>query len=356
VNTGTSPAHEIKEPLDEHLLMIEVDAKSEKRAQQLHSESIVVDTCNTAVWDQDYIVNRLVPSGVNVIVKTLTSRGAYAETGLQLAQWFSKMHMFSEHLVRGVSYSEIKKAMEEGKVAVIYALQSSQPLDDHLELLDVYYEMGVRVLQLTYNSRINAGDGCLERYDGGLSDWGMKLVEKMNKLGMVVDLSHTSPKTSADAIKASSQPVIFSHSNCRALVDNPRNIDDNLVKAIGKIDGYIGINSFLSMLTKDLNRTPSLDEVIAHVDHVAKTAGHHCVGFGLDRGEGRTLHQYQTSDFPPDSYPTWDQRIKYLVKEIKSVRQFINLTRALVKRGYTDTEIKGILGGNFLRVFKQVVG
>lgn len=343
--------------MNETYLMLEVDEASEKRAQRLHSESIIVDTCNTAVWDEGYIVNRLVPSGVNATVLTIASQFGYAGTGPDMAKWFSMMRKFKKYLLTATSCSDIEKAVSERKVAVIYAFQSPKPLDDNLELLEVYYELGVRVLQITYNYRGYAGDGCLERHDGGLSDWGMKLIERMNELGMIIDLSHTSPKTSADVMEISSQPVIFSHSDCKALVNNPRNIDDVSIKKIKDINGYIGINVFLSMISENFNRTPTLDEVLDHVDHVAKVAGPEYVGFGLDRGEGMTIDTFKSLNFPSDSYASYEDSFdRRLVPEIKSVCQFINLTRALVKGGYSDTEIGGILGGNFLRVFKQVVG
>jgi len=349
------------ETLNQGLAVVQLDTESEKRAQRLYSDSIVVDTCHAAEWDEDYLVNRLAPSGINVVVRTIASRqGGYAETGPEMARWFSVMENCKEYLVKALCYNDIEKAVAEGKVAVIFAFQGSKPLDRKLELLDVYYQMGLRVLQLTYNNRDYAGDGCLESHDAGLSDWGKKLVERMNKLGAIVDLSHGSPKTTADAIEVSSDPVIHSHSNCKALVNNPRNVEDDLVKKLGETGGYIGINVWLSMLTDNFNCDPTLDDVLDHVDHAAKIGGPHCVGFGLDRAEGLTLEQYQAIGFPTGqggAYPTYERAFDTgLVKEIRGVGQFINLARALVKKGYIDTEITGILGGNFLRVFKRVVG
>jgi len=334
-----------------------VNEESERRAQRLHIESTIVDTCNTAVWDEDYIVNRLVPSGVNVTVPTIASEFGYATTGTEIAGWFAMLRKFNRYLQKATSFEEVERAVAEGKVAVIYAFQSPKPLDGNLDLLEVYYELGVRVLQITYNYRGYAGDGCLERYDGGLSDWGIKLVERMNKLGMLIDLSHASPKTSVDVIEISVSPVIFSHSNCKSVVDNPRNIDNALVEKIKRTNGYIGVNVFLSMVSKDFNRTPTLDDVLNHVEHIVHIAGPEYVGFGLDRGEGMTSDMFESLNFPADSYASYsDSFDKHLVPEIRSVRQFMNLTRALVKRGYSDSEVEGILGGNFLRVLRQVVG
>ncbi len=349
-------ADEVREPVPSVFEMIPVSPGLEDRAQRLHQSNPVVDTCNTAEWDDDYVMNRLKPSGVDVIVKTLAAHGDYSQSAPQLSHWFSKVHLYSDQLARVTSVDEINQAMNNGKVAVIYGLQNSSILNHELDMLEVIYELGIRVMQLTYNKRGLAGDGCLEGRDGGLSDWGAKLVERMNTMGILVDLSHASAQTARDVLSISTKPVIFSHSNCRALVDNPRNIDDQLIAELIQRNGYIGVAAFGSMISEDRDRTPSLREVIVHVDHVADLKGVANVGFGLDRGEGRTLRQYLNSDFPPDSYPTWEQRNRHLIPELRSVYQFINLTRSLVERGYSDDQVAGILGGNFLRVFEEVVG
>lgn len=346
---------EIREPVPSKFEMISLSREMEERAQRLHRDNCVIDTCNTAEWDEDYILNRLKPSGVDVIVKTLAAHGDYMQSAMQLSKWFKKMREFKDHLVRVTSAEEISKARADGRIAVIYGLQNSEILNHNLDYVEVVHELGVRIMQLTYNKRGVAGDGCLESRDGGLSDWGVKLVERMNKLGILVDVSHASLQTARDVIEVSSVPVAFSHSNCSKLVSNPRNITDDVINDLIESNGYLGIAVFGSMISEDRNRTPSLEEVILHIDHVIQLGGEKNVGYGLDRGEGRTLRQYLNSDFPPDSYPTWDQRNEHLVPEIRSVYQFINLTRLLVKKTYGDAQITGILGGNFLRVFGEVV-
>jgi membrane dipeptidase len=333
---------------------LQIDPGLEATAQRIHRETMIVDTCNTAEWDDDYVIDRLAPSGVNVIVKTIASQTDYAETGSQIAPWFAKMRRYAKFLGKATDAREVDAVVADGRVAVIYALQNSKPLDEDIELIEVYYELGVRVIQLTYNYRGLAGDGCVERRDGGLSDWGVRLIEAMNDLGIVVDASHASPLTALDAIEVSRYPVILSHSNARAVVNNNRNVPDEVIKALGAKGGYMGLAVFLPMITEDRDRTPALEEFLAHIDHVNKIAGPGVVGFGLDRGEGRTLQQYSGFKFPTSTFPTWEQRQRHLMPEIRSVSQFINLTRALVARGHSEEEIKGILGGNFMRVFRQV--
>lgn len=335
---------------------LQIDPRLEQMAQRIHREALVVDSCNTAEWDDDYVINKLAPSGVNVIVKTIASQTDYAATGSQIAPWFRMMRQYDRYLEKATNGSQVDEVVNDGRVAVIYALQNSKPLDDDIELLEVYYELGVRVIQLTYNYRGLAGDGCVERRDGGLSDWGVRLIEAMNDLGMLVDASHASPLTALDAIEVSRYPIILSHSNARAVVNNNRNVPDQVIEALGAKGGYMGLAVFLPMITEDRDRTPALEEFLAHIDHVKKVAGPGVVGFGLDRGEGRTLQQYSGFKFPTSTFPTWEQRQRHLMPEIKSVSQFINLTRALVARGHSEEETKAILGGNFMRVFRQVTG
>jgi membrane dipeptidase len=336
--------------------VVKVGETEESRAQHLHSDCVVVDACNTAaMWGEDYVRDRLVPSGVDVIVKSVPDIGDYRETAPQLARLFAWIREFADHLSKAVSYDDIKDARAQGKIAVILGFQGSQPLNGHLELLDVYYEMGIRVMQPTYNSRGYAGDGCLERIDGGLSNWGIKLVERMNELGMLVDLSHASTRTSRDILEVSERPVLCSHSNCKALVESPRNVDDSLIREIAKRAGVIGITTFLPMVSETWNRTPSIGEVMDHVDHVAALVGTEHVTFGLDLPEGLTSSAYSAFDFS-HSYPSWEQHAEHLVREIETVLQARNLTRCLVQREYSDEDIQAILGGNFLRLFRDVVG
>lgn len=324
----------------------------EERARQLYREAIVVDACNTAEWDDEYL-SRLAASGITCTVKTLASQHALRGTLSDMVPWLEIIHKHGDKLAKATSVPDIEEAKADGKVAVVYAFQNAKAIEEDLSLFRIFAELGVRVMQLTYNSRNYLGDGCTERHDGGLSDFGIAAVKEMNRLGILVDLSHVSIRTSLEAIEVASKPAVFSHSNCRALVNNPRNITDEQIKAVAAKGGVIGIDVYMPHLTEDFNVAPTLDDVMNHVDHIAKLVGTDHIGFGLDLGEGRTLEQFKSFNFPAGVYPTWEQRQKNKCRDIERIERFVNLARGLVSRGYSDADVRKILGGNFVRVFQQ---
>ncbi len=333
--------------------MARTDAAAETRARRLHREALIVDACNTAEWDENY-VRRLAASGVKCVWKTLASQHGPEGTLTDVARWLAVFDGHQRTLTPARAADEILEIVAAGRVAVVYAFQHTKPFDEDPRLVRVFYEMGLRVVQLTYNTRCTVGDGCLEASDAGLSAFGRDMVQTLNRLGIVIDLSHAGRRTAREAIEASAHPVVFSHANAHALVPNPRNVPDEIIRGLAARGGVIGIDAYLPHLSADLDQAPSVDDMIAHVDHVVQLVGPGHVGFGLDLGEGRTREQYQSFNFPAGSYPSWEQRQRNKTRGLERIEQFGNLTAALVARGYADAEVLSILGGNFLRVFRQV--
>lgn len=334
---------------------MQVATGPDQRVLALHRDSVIVDACNTAEWSDEYL-ERLVASGVTCAVKTLTSKHGARGTLNDIAEWLEIMDRHPDKLVRVTTVGEIEAAKASGRVGVVYAFQNAKAIEDDLRLLRIFYEMGVRLIQLTYNTRNYLGDGCLERHDGGLSDFGVAVVAEMNRLGIVVDLSHVSVRTSLEAIEASERPVVFSHSNCWSIVKNARNVTDEQIQAVAAKGGVVGLDVYLPHLSADLDVAPTLDDLMRHVDHIVNLVGADHLGFGLDLGEGRTLAQYRELNFPVGPYPTWEQRQKNKCRDIEGIEKFSNLTAALAARGYDDDDVRKILGGNFLRVFGAVWG
>lgn len=256
---------------------------------------------------------------------------------------------------------DILQAKQEGKLGIIFHFQNTDPVEDNLDLLRVYHRLGVRMIQRTYNRKNRVGDGCEERTDCGLSRFGIQLIREMNRLGIVVDLSHTGYKTTMEAIEISTAPPIFSHSNCNAVCESPRNITDDQIQAIAARGGVIGINGFPRFVAKAPR--PTLDHFIVHIEHIVQLVGPDHAGLALDYYEGMasvaTAEQAQAAyerhiasgTWTPESYPAppW-----YYPAGLELPSGFPNLTKALVARGYSDEDIEKILGGNFLRIFRQV--
>src|SRR5207249_2922710 len=181
--------------------------------------------------------------------------------------------------VHGGAYV-IEAAKRAGKVAVVLQFQGGTPLDYNANLVEAFYRLGVRVIQLTYNERNPLGDGCTERTDAGLSDLGVRVIAEMNRLGVAVDLSHVGYRTSMEAIEASAAPVIFSHSNARAVCDSARNLTDDQMRAAAARGGVIGVNAFPAFVAR--HQAPTVEHLLDHIEYMVRVVGDDHVGLGFD--------------------------------------------------------------------------
>ena len=245
------------------------------------------------------------------------------------------------------SVGEARMAKAAGEVGLILSLEGADPLQNDLGLLRIFYELGVRALGLVWSRRNYAADGAFlapvaEGRKGGLTPFGVKLVGQAEKLGMVIDLSHINDEGFSDVMEIVSNPVVVSHSNCRSLADTRRNLTDKQIAMVADNGGVIGMNS-VNMFVDPAKQDAGIEELINHVDHIVQICGIDHVGIGFDICNGFTnFLQIE------DPLPAYDI--------IASHRQLPAFTGGLVQRGYSDDEIKAILGGNFLRVYEQVIG
>jgi len=254
-------------------------------------------------------------------------------------------HVFS--LVGRVGDLDAAKAKQ--KIAVIMGLQNA---DEFREPKDVkaFYELGLRCAQLTYNTQNLLGSGSTERVDGGISDYGEQIIKSMNEVGMLVDVSHSGDKTTLDAIELSPKPIAFTHSNCRALNNHPRLKTDEAIRTLAAKGGVMGITG-VRMFVKDKEPT-TVEDIVDHIDHVVKLVGIEHVGIGSDSD----LMGYD--HMPPDQYKqlkagykaSYAFRDKIDTDGFDHPRKVYDLTAALIRRGYSDSNIQAILGGNFRRL------
>ena len=206
------------------------------------------------------------------------------------------------------------------------------------------------MIQLTYNERNPLGDGCTERTDAGLSDLGVQVVAEMNRLGIVIDLSHVGYRTSMEAMEASRAPVIFSHSNAKAICNSARNLTDDQIRAAAAGGGVVGVNAFPAFVSRD--PAPSVEHFLDHIDHMVGLIGENHVGLGCDFSR-ETEDDYEYFKYKEDVYP----RPPWVYPAgIDGFAKIPNVSRGLVARGYRDDTIRKILGGNFFRIFRQVWG
>lgn len=247
---------------------------------------------------------------------------------------------------------DVEEAKQKGQLAFILSFQSPTPVEDEVDLVDVWQKIGIRVMQLTYQTRTLLGDGCTEESDAGLSRFGRAVVRRMNEVGIVVDLSHAGHRTAMDAVQISGEPVILSHTNARALCDTPRNAHDELLEAVAETGGVVGVSAFSSIVKEGGGETgTTLEDYLDQVDYLVELIGEDHVGIGFDAGELRSkseaelLHARIASAGAPPKH-------RY-VEQLNTRTKAPNVTRGLLQRGYEEAVVYKILGRNFLRVFAE---
>ena len=258
---------------------------------------------------------------------------------------------------------DLTLARKSGRLGLIYGFQDSSMFDGDLSRVAVFHNLGVRIMQPTYNRRNLLGDGCLEEADGGLSHLGYEFIAEVNRLRVLLDLSHAGRKVIEQGIRASKVPMAITHTGCRALVDVPRNTDDTSLKALADRGGVAGIY-FMPFLRN--SGQPHGEDVIRHLEHAVSVCGEDHVGLGTDgsipRVELNETYWKIQRKFVEDrlkagiAAPGESPEIANLVPEYNDARRFLTLADDLAKRGWSATRIEKILGGNFARLFGEVWG
>ena len=244
---------------------------------------------------------------------------------------------------------DLDHAKAKQKIAVIMGLQNADEFREPKEV-KAFYELGLRCAQLTYNSQNLIGSGSTDRVDGGISDYGIEIIKAMNEVGMLVDVSHSGDRTTLDAIELSPKPIAFTHSNCRALNNHPRLKTDEAIRKLAAKGGVMGITGVRNFV-KDKEPT-TVEDIVDHIDHVVKLVGIEHVGIGTDSD----LMGYD--HMPADQYKqlkagyksSYAFRDKIDTDGFNHPRKMYDLTAALVRRGYSDSNIQAVLGGNFRRL------
>ena len=263
---------------------------------------------------------------------------------------------------------DIRRMKREGKAGLLLAAQDGDWVGHELSRLQAFQAAGLRMMLLAYNANNQLGGGCLDRTDGGLSLLGQRVVEECNRVGIVLDLSHTGHRTTLEIIDHSAHPCVFSHSNADALVPSPRNIGDAEIRACASRGGVIGLVSWGPLVMRpETTHRPTLDEFIEHVDYVAQMTGSaKHVGIGTDMSIG-TYPLHEHDPFGAPEYPSFTAPYnEHVTADIRSplrnvegysdYAEIVGVAERLLARGYSDGDVQDILGENFLRVFGEVFG
>jgi membrane dipeptidase len=259
--------------------------------------------------------------------------------------------------------ADILKARDEGRVGIIYGFQNAAQVGDKLERIDTFGDLGVGVIQLTYNPANSLGDGSMAPQNRGLTPFGHQVVERLNANKIMVDLSHSGERTCLDAIAASKQPISVNHTGCRALTDLPRNKTDAELRGVADKGGFVGV-FFMPFL--NLSGHASAEDVVAHIEHAVKVCGEDHVGIGTDGdvtgiddlGAYQSHLAHEVADRAKAGIGATGERADTypFVVDLRGVDQFHKLARLLKARGHRQGRIDKILGLNFVAYAREVWG
>ncbi|HEV3484877.1 MAG TPA: membrane dipeptidase, partial [Vicinamibacterales bacterium] len=246
---------------------------------------------------------------------------------------------------------DLYEAKRNAQLGVIFGIQSPSAIENQRERLRLLHKLGLRSLQLTYMERNLLGDGCLEPENKGLTHYGMQVVRECNRLGLLIDCSHVGIQTTLDAVRESAKPIVISHTAMRAITDNPRCVTDEQMKAVAEKGGVIGITTYAPFIRYD--RRPTLNDYLDHYDYAITLIGEDHVSFATDWFDGKTKVNWATPWF----YPEVTRGTQFSALGLEGFTQrseLVNLVVGMLQRDYSAERIRKILGGNFIRVLKEV--
>jgi membrane dipeptidase len=325
-------------------------------ALALHRRIMVVDGLVTGP-SSERMLDNLEAGGVHAGNWTVSGHEDHHMTALMKMEerrWL--LERVPHRAVLAQSVADIERAHREGKFACVLGFQGGASLEDEFHLLAVFWRLGLRVLQLTYNEQNHLGYGCLEPDDRGLTHFGIQVVRDCNRLGLLVDLSHAGARTALDAVEVSRDPVTVSHAGAYTLRPNPRNLRDEVMKAIVAKGGVVGAAAFSDFVgDTTAGKWPTIEDYLNHIDYMVGTVGPDNVAIGSDMLEssagprwdnntlrkypeicgGMTIERHQIEGFPNHS-------------------AFPKITEGLLRRGYTEADIEKIMGQNLLRLYRRV--
>lgn len=286
---------------------------------------------------------KLHDSGIDVFhpAVDLNQAEPYAATAGWLRRWRGFLDAHQGRFLPVLQSPDLTSSKEQRKIGVLLGMQNSNHFrtpDD----VDRFHLMGQRLSQLTYNSRNKIGSGCVVRNDSGLTELGFQVIERMNAVGMIIDVSHAGDYTCLDAFAASSKAVLITHSNCRALTPHPRCKSDEVILAMAKTGGVMGITGVRAFVSR--REDPTVEDVLDHFDHVVRIAGVEHVGIGSDSDLGGRDADLRRRGV----------RSRVDVAGLNHPRRVFDLVDGLIRRGYTDRHIELMLGANFKRALDQI--
>jgi membrane dipeptidase len=359
------------EPMRQALADYERQGMSREEAQPLMVDMAAREIRTSAEARRQYLEfwHR---SGVTVACGTYSGSmrisEAFEVATKRIAQANGYIEALGGQLVQVRRAADIERVHREHKCGVIFDFQNTTPYSDHLDRIEYFYDLGVRMVQLTYNLRNLVGDGCTETHQSGLTYFGREVVRRLNDLKTLVDVSHCSEQVGWDALMVSTAPIIVSHSSSKAVCVHDRGKSDELARAVADRGGFFGVVVIPGFISE--SKQPTLDDFARHVEHLVDVCGIDHVGIGTDKagpGPGtdsmveypkqmpkrRNQRAFDWAGFRDVEHRLTDD---YHLNGYENFSDWPNLTVHLAKWGFNEEELRKLLGLNFLRVFRDVVG
>ena len=309
----------------------------------------------------DSLCREMIDSGINSITVTLCDPKSYEAEAYAWAidgvlAYDNLIDQEPDFWMKATRVADIQTARDQGRIALFYLFQNSTQFGKNLDNIDVFYGLGVRSSQITYNFQNWAGAGCNETNGSGLTIFGQQLVDKMNDVGMLIDLSHANMRTMADTIEASSAPVIISHSCCKALKDHNRNTTDENIRAVAEKGGLFGVTQMRPFMTLQVDN--AVHFYYQHIEHAINVAGieHVCIGSDRDHRRLKLSEEYlaelkaeEGANFMREEWPLY-------FEELNGPRRMETIWDGLAKRGMKTSDLEKLFGLNLHRLYTEVIG
>jgi membrane dipeptidase len=324
-------------------------------SDKLHQDAIIIDGLVISEWSRE-VFEDMQAGGLTAANCTCGVWEGFRDSMKNIATWKTWISSHTDILKQIYTTEDILRVKQEHKVGIILGWQNTWGFEDQIPFIQLFWELGIRCTQLTYNTQNLVGSGCWETYDGGLSDFGREVVDELNRVGMVIDLSHVGTKTSEDAIAYSKKRVAYTHVAPKGLFDHPRNKTDDQLKFLACHEGFIGVAIFPSFLPWQENTT--VENCIEVIEYVIDRAGEDNVGIGTDFTQNRTSQWFD-----------WLRHDKGYARQVvpgkgtaphpigfSTLKDYPKLTRAMEQKKWSETRIRKIMGENWLRFLKDVWG
>ena len=319
----------------------------------LHQDLIVIDGLIVSNFSRP-VFEDMRNGGVTAANCTCSVWEGFRATMDNIASWKRDITVNDDLLLEVRTTTDVGRAKETNKTGIILGFQNGAAFEGNLGYVELFKQLGIGIVQLTYNTQNLIGTGCYEP-DGGLSGYGHEIIAEMNRVGVLIDLSHVGPKTSEEAIKASVKPVTYSHCLPAGLKQHPRNKSDDQLKFIVERGGFVGVTMFPPFLPKGASST--VDDYVKAIDYVVNLVGVDHVGIGTDftQGHGSDFFEWISHD------KGYGRRLVDLgeivnPEGIRTIGEFPNITAAMERAGWDEPKIRKIMGENWLRVLADAWG